>query len=256
MVGILLGSLGISLALNTLGFIIAFKYKSDKLTDISYALSFITIGVFDLIRAKHINAYTIVGLVLVWKWALRIGTYLLIRVIKNKKDKRFDGVRENFKKFANFWFGQAIAAWVLMIPMSFSVRHVSSIKVLAVIGIVVWAIAFIIESLADYQKSQFKKDSSNKGKWIDNGIWHYSRHPNYFGEILVWIGIYIYTFSANTTSERLIGLASPIFIALLLIFVSGIPPLEQSADKKWGDDPEYKRYKARTSIMIPFRNKS
>jgi steroid 5-alpha reductase family enzyme len=255
MTATIIGSLGIVLVINLLGFLIAYKNKSDKLTDISYAVSFIAIGLFDLLRAKYINLYTIVGIWLVWIWALRIGTYLLMRVIENKKDKRFDGVRENFKKFGKFWLGQAIAAWVLMIPLSFSVGHIATIKTLPIIGIVIWAIAIAIESLADSQKRKFKADPNNKGKWIDSGIWHYSRHPNYFGEILIWVGLYVYTFSANTSSERLIGLVSPIFIALLLIFVSGIPPLEQSADKRWGSQPEYKRYKKRTSLLIPFFNK-
>jgi len=250
-----LGSLGIVLGINLLGFLIAYKSKSDKLTDISYAVSFISIGLFDLLRAKYINLYVIVGVWLVWIWALRIGTYLLMRVIENKKDRRFDGVRENFKKFGMFWLGQAIAAWVLMIPLSFSVGHIATIKTLPLVGILIWIIGLSIESLSDYQKSKFKSDPTNKGKWIDSGLWHYSRHPNYFGEILVWISIYTYTFSANTTTERLIGLISPVFIALLLILVSGIPPLEQSADKRWGDKPEYKRYKTRTSILIPFFNK-
>jgi len=92
---------------------------------------------------------------------------------------------------------------------------------------------------------------ANKDKWIDTGIWHYSRHPNYFGEILIWVGIYLYTLASLPLLPAIIGLVSPGFIIILLLFISGIPILEKSADKRWGSNPKYRAYKKQTSILIP-----
>ncbi len=114
-----------------------------------------------------------------------------------------------------------------------------------------WTVGLIIETIADVQKIQFKNNPANKGKWIESGIWRYSRHPNYFGEIVVWIGVYIVAATSLPFVQAAIGLISPLFIIVLLLFVSGIPILEKSADKRWGNDPAYKKYKKRTSLLIP-----
>jgi len=123
------------------------------------------------------------------------------------------------------------------------------------IGVAVWAIGLVCETIADLQKMAFSNDPANKDKWIDTGIWHYSRHPNYFGEILVWVGVYLYTLASLPLLPAVIGLVSPAFIIILLLFISGIPILEKSADKRWGSESKYQAYKKRTSILIPFASK-
>jgi steroid 5-alpha reductase family enzyme len=124
------------------------------------------------------------------------------------------------------------------------------------VGILVWIVGFFFESVADQQKYLFKKSLGNKGKWIASGLWKYSRHPNYFGEILCWVGIYIFTTSALSGYSLLVGLISPLFIAGLLIFVTGIPPLERYADKTWGKNKDYLEYKRRTSVLVPWFRKA
>jgi len=119
-------------------------------------------------------------------------------------------------------------------------------------GLIIWAFGLAIESIADIQKYRFNQNKKNKDKFINTGLWKYSRHPNYVGEILCWIGIYIFTFPSLSTFQQIIALASPLFIVILLLFVTGLPPLEKSADNKWGKQQDYKEYKRRTSILIPW----
>lgn len=214
------------------------------------------LALYALTRSSSV-AYDILGVSMVCLWALRIGGFLLYRVLQSGSDRRFDGMREHFLQFGKFWLGQALTVWVVMLPATLAFSKAETGHKLAVIGIALWCTGFIIESIADFQKYHFAHDPKHKGHWIDSGIWRYSRHPNYFGEIMVWISIYIYAFTALTATERLIGLVSPLFITLLLLFVSGIPILERSADKRWGSVSAYQTYKQHTSILIPLpKNKS
>jgi steroid 5-alpha reductase family enzyme len=245
----------IVIILNLVGLLVAYKKQSDKLTDAAYSLSFLIVAIVALIEAKYRCTPFVIALVLVGIWASRLGYYLLKRVIKNKKDKRFDGIRNDLKRFGLFWVSQGLTAWILMLPILFLSTHSHKLGLLSLVGLIIWVFGFSLEALADYQKSKFKADKANKSKWIQEGIWHYSRHPNYFGEIMIWIGIYVICAGAISPVQIIISLVSPIFITVLLVFVSGIPKLEESADKKWGNNPEYMAYKKRTSILIPFPNK-
>lgn len=184
-------------------------------------------------------------------WAVRIGTFLLIRVLKVGKDSRFDGIRENFVKFSKFWVGQALTAWVLMLPVTIGLYRGGNVDALVFIGVAIWLTGLTVEALADYQKFRFNLNKNNAGKWIHEGVWKYSRHPNYFGEMLVWCGIYVACFGALSPLERLIGLASPVLISVVLLFVSGVPILEKSADARWGTLKAYQEYKRRTRLLIP-----
>ncbi len=251
MLTIILVSLLASLAINTVLFLIAFSKQSDKLTDISYALSFLTIDLFSFIYVHKYSFMNILLFSLAGVWAIRIGSFLLMRVLKVGKDRRFDGLRESFTGFGKFWLGQAITAWVLMLPVTMALHNDRKFKSLVIIGFIIWITGLIIEAAADYQKFRFKQDKKNDGKWIQNGVWKFSRHPNYFGEIAVWVGIYICCFDSLTNVERLIGLTSPILISLVLLFISGVPLLEKSADKRWGKDRAYVEYKKNTRLLIP-----
>lgn len=248
---IIILTLLLALVLNFVSFLLAYKLQTDKLTDITWSLTFIAIIILDLGRAKQLSGFSILLGVFVIIWALRLGTFLLYRVLKRGKDKRFDERRSSFLGFLRFWLGQAIAAWVLLIPTTLAISRNSSFKYLSLIGLIIWIIGISIEATSDIQKYIFTSNPNNKNKWIDRGLWHLSRHPNYFGEILVWIGVYIYCFVYLPLWLALIGLVSPITIFLLLVFVSGIPILEKNADKKWGYDSNYKKYKSKTNILLP-----
>lgn len=245
--------LAVSVLLNLSLFIVAFRLQSDKLTDASYALSFIILIVFAALMSGF-SWYVLVGALLICVWALRIGIFLVYRVIKTGKDARFDAFRSSFFRFMRFWLLQAVTAWVLLIPLFFAFRSelTTNIPFISIVGAVTLLIGVGIEAVADSQKWQFSQVKSNKGKWIGTGIWRYSRHPNYFGEILVWVGVFLYSLPVLSTVEIFVALVSPLLITSLLLFVTGIPLLEKSADKRWGGIQAYKDYKYRTSILIPF----
>ncbi|KAG5684442.1 hypothetical protein PVAND_013676 [Polypedilum vanderplanki] len=116
-------------------------------------------------------------------------------------------------------------------------------------GFLLWIAGFIFETVADYQKFTFRSLPENKGNFMSSGLWAYSRHPNYFGEILLWLGVAISSFSGSKSYSVFI---SPIFVALLLIFVSGIPALEKKADQLYANNEEYQLYKKNTPVLIPF----
>ena len=236
--------LTIALALNMTGFLVAYVLRSDKLTDFSYGATFFILALLGLAYAPFPDDQRVLGFGLVALWSVRLAGFLLLRIIKNKKDKRFDGVRENFWKFGMFWFFQGITAWLILLPvLIMDANHYISLRGISYIGILVWMIGLTIETLADLEKFLFNQKPSNKNKWIDEGLWHYSRHPNYLGEILVWAGTYIFAISALSGGQKLIGLISPIYITFLLVFITGIPRLEKSADQKWAEYAGYKEYK-------------
>jgi len=245
----------VAVGINLILFVPAFFFKTDKLTDFSYALSFFVVSAVLLFSSEKSPSQVLLFL-LVSLWALRLGLYLFIRIKKIKKDNRFDEMREKFWSFFKFWLLQGVTVFVVLLS---SVIYYSnspvSISSIAIFGILIFLIGLLIESVADYQKYTFINNEENKGKWIDTGLWKFSRHPNYFGEILVWIGLYVYVLPSLQGIDVLIGLLSPLFIAALIIFVSGIPLLEQGAEKRWGSDPKYQKYKKNTSSLVLLPNK-
>ncbi len=240
----------VSLVINLSMFVVAFRLQSDKLTDISYAVTFATIAVWGFVLSDK-TWFHVILLAMVFLWALRLGGFLLYRVIRSGKDSRFDGMREDFLKFGKFWFAQAVTVWVMMIPSVFAFGATPVFSILQVVGVSIWLIGLLCETTADFQKMAFSQNPANKDKWIATGIWNYSRHPNYVGEIMIWLGLYVYVVTNFSPLQAIIGLMSPLFIIILLLFVSGIPILEKSADKRWGNKPAYRAYKKRTSILIP-----
>lgn len=242
----LLFSLGINIVL----FLVAYTFKTDKLTDAAYALSFFVLAVFGLLSSEATMARLLIT-AMVTIWAIRLGGFLLYRIQKTGRDQRFDVWRNSFWLLGRFWVLQAITAWIVLLPVLLALAKPDiSLTTISILGILLWAFGLIVEAVADAQKFRFTQNPKNKGKWIAEGLWSWSRHPNYFGEITVWAGMYIAVVSTLTTSERLVGLASPLFIAGILLFATGIPILEKQANKKWGTDPAYKEYKKRTSELI------
>ena len=236
-------------------FIPAYMWKTDKLTDISYAVTFALLAVIGLIIGGiSIPSIILVSAILIW--SIRLGGYLLRRIHKIGRDTRFDEMRKSFWRFGRFWILQGFTVWVVLIPsMLFLIKSPTELPWYAYTGLFIWACGLIIEAIADMQKFRFINDIKNKGKWLDIGIWKYSRHPNYFGEITLWFGLYIFVFGNLSTTEAIIGIIGPLYIALLILFVSGVPLLEKRAEKKWGNNFEYRKYKQRTSVLIPWFKK-
>lgn len=234
-------------------FIPAFIYKTDKLTDLSYSLTFIFLALFAFFT-NSFSAEKLILLIMICLWAVRLGSYLFIRINKIGKDARFDDKRDYFFKFLGFWLLQGLTVWIVILASLNFFKNNSSNTFFLVIGLLIWLKGLVIETIADWQKFTFRNNPLNKKSWISTGLYRYSRHPNYYGEFLVWLGIFVFTFQGLNLIS-LVSFASPVFIFLMLFFVSGIPLLEESAEKKFGKYKEYQEYKKRTSIFIPWFNK-
>lgn len=244
----------ISIVINLAFFAVAFSLKSDKFTDGTYALTFFSLALIALLTSDARSSLSYVAFIMVCLWAARIGVFLVGRIRKIGKDSRFDDMRDSLLKFGRFWVGQAITAWIVMIPAVLVINSGGKIELVSWLGVLIWAVGLIIETIADWQKSKFRSIPQNKDKWISNGLWRYSRHPNYFGEILAWVGLYIVALPSLEGATQILALVSPLFITYILLFVTGVPILEKLADGKWGGDSAYIDYKKRTSVLILLPN--
>ena len=242
-----------SFLIQALFFAIAFRLKSDKFTDITYSLTFVLLGAIALSFNPSPSPFQYALFFMVLLWAARLGSYLLRRVIKTGRDKRFDGMRENFLSFASFWALQALAVWVIMLPQIFLISEggIKTNPFLFAVSALLWLKGFIIEAVSDAQKYSFRNNPANRGRWIDSGMWKYSRHPNFFGESLMWWALFLAALPHLEGFYWLLA-AGPVFITVLLLFVSGIPTVEKQSDEKYGSNPDYASYRQRTSIFIPF----
>jgi len=233
-------------------FIPAFVFQSEKFFDLTGSLSYITIITATLILSGATDARAILVFILVLVWAARLGTFLFRRVKKAGKDDRFDEIKPSFLRFLNVWTLQGL--WITLTLAAALVAITSSDRKgfdgFAVVGLVIWILGFAIEVAADLQKSRFNANPANKGRFINTGLWSRSRHPNYFGEITLWVGIAVIALPVLHGWQWL-ALISPLFVTLLLTKVSGIPLLEKKADKKWGGQEEYEAYKKKTPVLIP-----
>ncbi len=240
-----------SFAIQALFFVFAASFKTDKLTDLSYSLSFALLSVLLVLVNRAYSPIQLLAAALVLVWALRLGGYLVARIARIGKDERFDDKRGHFLKFLAFWVLQALVVWLVLLPLTvlLSLPSTQGLGALPIAGALVWALGFAIEAVSDAQKYAFKNDGRNAGKWIETGLWRYSRHPNYFGEVLLWWGLFLVALP-QLSGTLLLAVLGPVSITLLLLFVSGVPLLEKSAERKYGADPAYKAYRDRTSLFL------
>jgi len=245
-------SLAVSLGINLLLFLLAYMFQTDKLTDISYSLTFILLSVWLYFIYSDNSPLEKASLVLILIWAVRLGSYLFIRIHKMGADHRFDSIRNNFISFLGFWVMQGLT--VPLVLLSFIIliaQGQQTANLLTGIGLLVATVAVVIEGLADYQKYIFKQ--KHPDAFMQSGLWSYIRHPNYTGEILFWIGIAVITASMiDGLQPQLINLISPLWIIIILVFFSGIPPLEKSWIDKYGHLDAYQKYKKRSWRLLPF----
>lgn len=191
--------------------------------------------------------------VLVAVWATRLGLFLFRRVRREGKDGRFDEIKRSAARFLIAWtlqglwvFWTALAAWILVLHPTRAPWGAWDAA-----GLALWALGFLVEVVADTQKAIFKGRPENRGRWIDVGLWRWCRHPNYLGEITLWTGVAVMG-AGQFQGNQWIGLLSPIFVWFLLTQGSGIPLAQARADERWGDDPGYQAYKARTPVLLPW----
>lgn len=250
---IYLTTLFIACCIQIVFFIFAALFKTDVVTDLSYGLTFIALAWYGFFIQDNLQLHQVILIGLITAWGARLATYLFIRILTIKKDARFDGTREKFWKFLQFWSLQAVSVWIIMLPSIAIIGDTTSrtFTPAAIIGVVIFCLGLALETIADWQKFEFKTKPLNTHKLIMSGVWRYSRHPNYLGEMLIWWGIFIYCsffFSSLSTWLTIIG---PIFITLLLRFVSGIPLLEKKYDAIYAKDAEVLAYRKKTPLLIP-----
>ncbi|KAG5041810.1 hypothetical protein JHK85_014286 [Glycine max] len=247
----------VTIAYQFLFFVVTALLKFDKVTDFAGSTNFIIIAALTLVIKGSWYFRQIILTLFVGIWGIRLGLFLLFRILQWGEDRRFDEMHSNLGRLAIFWIFQAVWVWAVSLPVT--VVNASDrnpfLQVVDIVGWILWAVGFIVEGTADQQKLHFKRSSENRGKWCNVGLWKYSRHPNYFGEILLWWGIFVASTPVLKGAEWLV-IIGPIFLTLLLLFVSGIPLLEDSADKKFGNVDGYRIYKKRTRLKLQLASSS
>jgi len=247
-------AIGVALAylIQWVVFIPSYLNRTEKYFDLTGGITYSTVAILSILLSGKADLRSIVLLLLVLTWAIRLSSFLFMRVRKAGEDRRFREIKQSFWRFLQTWTLQGL--WVTF-TMAAALAVITSQRVVAldvflVVGVLIWAIGFAIEVAADTQKSKFKADPANDGKFISSGIWAWSRHPNYFGEIVLWIGVAVIALPV-LQGWAWVTLISPVFVTLLLTKISGVPMLEERADKKWGGQPDYEAYKSNTPVLIP-----
>ena len=236
-------------------FLPSFYFSTERFYDLTGSITYMIVIVTALYHKSEfigsrsdLRSLLIAGFVIIW--ALRLGSFLFLRVLKDKEDRRFSEWKKNFHQFLRVWTLQGL--WVFLTSVA-AVTAITSRKIIEpdlflYIGSFLWVFGFLFESIADYQKRKFR--SENKNKFIQSGLWSVSRHPNYFGEIVLWFGIALIAFPTLVGSQY-VSLISPLFVYLLLTRVSGVHILEKHADDTWGKKKDYRVYKEKTPVLFP-----
>ena len=235
-------------------FVPAYIFQTEKFYDLSGSLTYISVVSFcfyNNYESNNINLGNLIISLTIIIWAIRLGSFLFIRIKKAGEDIRFREIKKSPSRFFMTWTLQGMWVSLCSACALAGIANGIVINTYFYIGIVIFVIGFTTEIIADNQKSIFRKDFNNKDKFISSGLWKYSRHPNYLGEITLWLGISIISFSSLKGWE-LITLISPIFTYLLLVYISGIRILEYNGNKKWGHLDSYNDYKKNTPRLIGF----
>tara|TARA_Y100000590_G_scaffold108722_4_gene123725 strand:- start:16943 stop:17797 length:855 start_codon:yes stop_codon:yes gene_type:complete len=234
-------------------FIPSYLLKTEKYYDITGTIAYMAMAGIAVFSSHELHLRSQIVALLITVWALRLGLFLLVRVFQVGEDKRFHEVKTSFSRFL-VWFSMS-ALWVFLTTANALTLILNNDALkddgYFFSGLIIWLIGFSMEVTADEQKRRFRKNPRNKGQFINSGLWSISRHPNYLGEILIWLGMAVISFPV-LTGWQYITLISPLFVFLLLTRVSGINLLEASSDKKWGDLKSYQEYKEKTPVLIPF----
>ena len=232
-------------------FIPSYAFQTEHYFDLTGSISYIATVIVAVVFNPSLDIRDLIICAMILVWAVRLGSFLFWRIKKDGQDKRFIVMKTKFTWFLLTWTLGGL--WVL-VTMAAGLAALTSnttveLGILGCVGIVLWLFGFTVEVVADNQKTQFKKDLNNRDRFIATGLWSWSQHPNYFGEITLWLGLTLLTFPV-LSGWQLVTLISPIFVYFLLTQVSGIPTLDRLAKQKWGSDSDYAAYVQTTSKLI------
>lgn len=231
--------------------------NSEKFYDASGSVTHLTLIVFTMLaNGPGLRPRPLLCAVAVVVWLTRLGSFLFARILRDGRDERFVALKRTKLRFLGAWTVQAV--WVFLVDLPVLLCLASPHAALAPAGLAdfsgacLWVGGFLLETVADTQKFVFRSSDTNKGKYITSGLWGACRHPNYCGELMMWIGL-CSTCSAGFRGVQWLGWISPLFTAFLLLKVTGVPALEKSGEEKWGKDPHYRNYMKHTNLLLPGR---
>jgi len=252
MVNLIISTLLVVLVYKTLVFLLSVFLKRNDVADVSWGISFVLIAIITLTHSIYPNPTLLLISTLITIWGFRLAFRIAVRNRKKKEDFRYVEMLKDsgkffyLKSFLQVFLLQGLLAVLVSFPTliagTFGGSH--NLGFLAFLGLALWIVGFFFEVVGDWQLDQFMKNPENKGKILNQGLWKYSRHPNYFGEIVMWWGIFLIVVAVPNGIWSIIG---PLIISFLILFVSGIPLLE----KKYRSNQAYKVYKRHTSTLIP-----
>ena len=239
-------------AIQIIVFIPSFIFRTEHYYDLTGGITYISTVVIALILKNSYQDIDLISLLLgsmVIIWAIRLSSFLFLRVKKSGEDVRFKKIKHSFSWFLMTFMLQGMWVFMCIFPALIVISSFNSeINNYAIVGSIVWLFGFLFEIIADNQKSNFNK--FNKGEFISNGLWSITRHPNYFGEFILWLGITIASLG-YIDNYKYVLLLTPIFVYLLLTRVSGVNLLEDIGEKRWGNSKEYQKYKEKTPLFFP-----
>lgn len=245
-------SILLAFVINWIAAIPAIVNQTERFYDLTGAIANISVPLVAVVLSPARDARSWLLLALIVIWAGRLGIFLFQRIQAAGEDSRFAAIKRSGPRFFVAWTLQGLwGAFTLAAALAaITAVERQPLGVVAIVGLLVWLIGFGIEVVADRQKSQFRADPANRGRFIRSGLWAWSRHPNYFGEIVLWFGVAIIALPV-LSGWQWVTLVSPLFVIVLLTRISGLPMLEAKADKKWGGEPAYEAYKAQTPVLVP-----
>jgi steroid 5-alpha reductase family enzyme len=250
----------LAFAINWAAFIPAAIKQTEHYYDLTGGVTYITITIAAVWLSGPLDLRSAIVAGMVLFWSIRLASFLFLRISRAGNDSRFDDIKNRPLRFLLAWTLQGL--WVLLTAACalavITGGNRETLGIVGYLGIVVWIVGIVIEIVADRQKTAFRADPANKGKFINTGLWAWSRHPNYFGEIMLWTGMAMIAIPV-LDGWQWATLISPVFVTFLLTKVSGIPMLEKSADERWGGQEDYEAYKQNTPVLVmkpPARGRS
>lgn len=239
-------------------FVIALITKNNGTADVGYGIAFMVVIIATFLQAPVTEPLLLILTLLPFVWGARLATRIYLKNKGKPEDFRYKAWREAWgntfvwRSFLQVFMLQGLVVFVVALPVTLALVYPATVfnTTLAYAGLALWLVGFFFEVVGDRQLDTFIQNPQNKGKIMMGGLWKYSRHPNYFGESTMWVGIAFISFALS--SVPFVALVSPLLITFLLLKVSGVPLLE----KRWEGNPDWEAYKKRTSVFIPLPPRS